>query len=245
MAMKNPTPPRILALWSAPRSRSTAFLRMMTERGDHTVVHEPFSQVVNFGTVEVGPHTAHSDTEVIAALGELAAGGPVFFKDTTDYDYPAILADRDFRTTARHTFIIRHPREAIASHCAVNSELRREDIGFLAALYDAVAAATGDAPVVVDSDDLIDRPEQTVRTYCELVGLDFRAEALSWRSGMRDEWRKTQPWHESTSRTNGFTRTEPAYTRTVDNDPVLAGHFAYHLPFYERLHARRMTVPTT
>ncbi len=34
---------RIIALWAAPRSVSTAFERMMMERGDHAVVHEPFS----------------------------------------------------------------------------------------------------------------------------------------------------------------------------------------------------------
>jgi len=29
----------LLMLWSAPRSRSTAFFAMMAERGDFTVVH--------------------------------------------------------------------------------------------------------------------------------------------------------------------------------------------------------------
>jgi len=32
----------MLMLWSAPRSRSTAFYRMMIERGDFTGVHEPW-----------------------------------------------------------------------------------------------------------------------------------------------------------------------------------------------------------
>ena len=44
----------ILMLWSAPRSRSTAFYRMMIERGDVTGVHEPFSPVEVFGTADIG-----------------------------------------------------------------------------------------------------------------------------------------------------------------------------------------------
>ena len=32
---------RVIWLWAHPRSRSTAVLRMMLERGDVTVVHEP------------------------------------------------------------------------------------------------------------------------------------------------------------------------------------------------------------
>src|SRR5437763_104256 len=43
----------IVALWSAPRCRSTAFLRMMVERGDFTVLHEPCSQLKNFGCAYV------------------------------------------------------------------------------------------------------------------------------------------------------------------------------------------------
>jgi hypothetical protein len=43
----------MLMLWSAPRSRSTAFYRMMTERGDFTGVHEPFSHVRLFRNAEI------------------------------------------------------------------------------------------------------------------------------------------------------------------------------------------------
>ena len=41
-------------LWSAPRARSTAFFRMMIERGDFTGVHEPFSYLAEFGYAEAG-----------------------------------------------------------------------------------------------------------------------------------------------------------------------------------------------
>jgi len=33
----------IIALWSIPRSLSTAFERLMMQRGDFKVFHEPFS----------------------------------------------------------------------------------------------------------------------------------------------------------------------------------------------------------
>lgn len=241
--MTNDTP-RILALWSAPRSRSTAFLRMMTERGDHQVVHEPFSHVINFGTAQVGDRQVHSEQELIAELRALAARGPVFFKDTTDYHYPGLLADGDFLADVTHTFIIRHPAEAIASHFAVNGGLSRDEIGFarLAEIYDAVAARTGIEPVVVDSDDLVAQPENTVREYCDRVGIPFLPRALSWQPGLRPEWRRTQPWHESTSRTNGFAATATRHEQTPGNNPVLAGYLEYHLPHYEKLRAHRMVV---
>ncbi|GAB4052474.1 sulfotransferase-like domain-containing protein [Catellatospora paridis] len=229
----------VLALWSAPRSRSTAFARMMAERGDRTVVHEPFSLVVDFGEVKVGDRVAHTEQDVLAALRATAAEKPVFFKDTTDFHYPALLADEGFLAAATHTFIIRHPAEAIASHHKLNPNLGRDEIGFawLYEIFAAVQAATGTTPVVVDSDDLLDRPAETVRAYCSAVGIPFLPDALSWEPGMRPEWQGTSRWHASTSQTAGFRRNTGDGAAAVAADPVLRAYLDYHLPYYEKLRA--------
>jgi hypothetical protein len=233
--------PNILAMWSAPRSRSTAFARMMAERGDYTVLHEPFSHVEDFGESEVGERVAHTQDEVIAAIWALAASRPLFFKDTTDFHYPGVLADETFLAGPTHTFIIRHPAQAIASHYGLNPQLGRDEIGFawLAEIYDAVAAATGTPPVVVDADDLVERPNETVRAYCAAVRIPFLPQALSWSAGMDQQWQRTSRWHESTSRTTGFSGGAAVVDRdpVVQTDPVLSGYLAYHLPYYERLRA--------
>lgn len=229
----------VLALWSAPRSRSTAFARMMAERNDHLVVHEPFSQVVDFGEAKVGDRVAHTEQDVLDALRAVAAERPVFFKDTMDFHYPALLADQAFLKAATHTFIVRHPTEAIASHFALNPDLGRDEIGFawLYEVFDAVRSATGTTPIVIDSDDLVDRPEDTVRAYCAAVGIPFVPEALSWQPGMRPEWQATSRWHQSTSRTAGFGRRTGDGAAVVDANPVLRGYRDHHLPYYERLRA--------
>ncbi|MFF0429666.1 sulfotransferase family protein [Streptomyces sp. NPDC004520] len=229
----------VLALWSAPRCRSTAFARMMAERDDHAVVHEPLSLVVDFGEVQVGDRIAHNEQDVLAALRAIAVEKPVFFKDTTDFHYPALLADEEFLAAATHTFIIRHPAEAIASHHKLNPDLGRDEIGFerLYEIFTAVQAATGTTPVVIDSDDLLDRPAETVRAYCEAVGIPFVPEALSWQPGMRSEWQSTSKWHQSTSQTAGFARSSGAAVETVAADPKLSAHLDYHMPYYEKLRA--------
>lgn len=229
----------VLALWSAPRCRSTAFARMMAERNDRVVVHEPFSLVVDFGEVKVGDRVAHTEQDVLAALRLIAADRPVFFKDTTDFHYPALLADQEFLAAATHTFIIRHPAEAIASHHALNPDLGRDEIGFarLHEIFTAVRAATGRTPVVIDSDDLLDRPADTVRAYCAAVGIPFMPDALNWQPGMRSEWQGTSRWHESTSRTGGFTRGSRGGAELVAANPALGAYLDYHLPYYELLRA--------
>ncbi len=239
--------PGMLALWSAPRCRSTAFARMIAERGDFTTLHEPFSHLKNFGVTQVGDVAAQDEPELIAAIRSLADGGPVFFKDTTDYHYPGLLADDAFLSGASHTFIVRHPAAAIASHYALNPALRLDEIGFawLAEIFAAVKAASGTVPVVVDSDLLIQQPFEVITAYCEAVGMPFVPAALRWTPGMQTEWQRTSRWHESTSGTTGFASLpghDEEACSLVTGHPVLAGYLEYHLPFYEELRRAALRV---
>jgi hypothetical protein len=232
--------PGVLALWSAPRCRSTAFARMIAERGDFTTLHEPFSHLKDFGVVQVGPAVARDEPGLIAAIRALAESGPVFFKDTTDFHYPGLLADQALLSDAVHTFIVRHPAAAITSHYALNPQLGRDEIGFawLAEIYEAVKAVSPAPPVVIDSDLLVRRPTEVVNAYCAAVGIPFVPGALSWNPGMRAEWQRTSRWHESTSSTSGFAsgpERDDEARAFVAGDPVLAEHLEYHLPFYEKL----------
>jgi hypothetical protein len=54
---------------------------MMAERGDFTVVHEPFSYLVMYGHTDVGGIRVRSEPDLIKALLELS--GQVFAKETT------------------------------------------------------------------------------------------------------------------------------------------------------------------
>ncbi|HEY0169115.1 MAG TPA: hypothetical protein VGB75_18865 [Jatrophihabitans sp.] len=235
-------PPRILALWSAPRCRSTAFSRMVAERGDYLVIHEPFSRLADFGQVRIGEREVRSEAGVIAALRDVASRQPVFFKDTTDFRYPQVLADRDFLAEVRHSFIIREPAEAIASHFRLNPDLRCDDVGFtrLAELFDAVAGLSDRPPAVIDANELLVAPEALVRSYCEQVGIEFRPEALRWSAGMRADWRQTSEWHAATSSTTGFQAPPAEDAVDVRADETLAGYLEHHLPAFQRLHALRL-----
>jgi hypothetical protein len=234
----------ILVLWAAPRSRSTAFFRMMAERGDHVVLHEPFSNRAEFGHAEVAGHRAGSEAELLGAIRALGATGPVFVKDTTDERYPGVLADEAFLARdARHTFLVRHPAETIRSYHAVNPAVRRDQIGLetLHELFTRVRELTGEVPVVLDGDDLVEHPDELVAAYCDRVGLPHRPDALRWRPQDRPEWGPTARWHVTASRSAGFVRT-PRTGPAVQDDPVLAGHLHHHLPFYEQLRQHRLRV---
>jgi hypothetical protein len=233
----------MLMLWSTPRSRSTAFYRMMIERGDFIAIHEPFSHLAVFGDAEVRGRPLATTPEVIAELRSLASVKPVFIKETTDKRYPEVLADQRFLAAdAQHAFLIRHPREAIRSYLALSPNARIHEFGFEAQyeLYLEVRRLTGRAPLVVDAGDLMSRPADTVKAYCAHVGIDFLAHALSWRPSELPEWQRFRYWHADAAASSGFAEVPRRRNPGAEQHPMLGTYVEYHLPFYQRLHERRV-----
>lgn len=236
----------MLMLWSVPRSRSTAFYRMMIERGDFTGVHEPFSHVQVFGHVDIGGRPLATAPQVLAELRSLTATRQVFIKDTTDRRHPGALADRRFLAEdAQHTFLIRHPRETIRSYLGVRRNPRLHEIGFEAQyeVYAKVRRLTGRDPLVVDAGDLMRRPADTIRAYCAHVGIDFRPNALHWQPSDRPEWQGGfSHWFTEVAASSGLAEAPSRRSLYADQHPMLGTYLAYHLPFYQELYRRRLVV---
>ena len=235
--------PGLIAMWAAPRSRSTAFFRYMLEHGGLVALHEPFDNIADHGSTVVNGHPVADPAELIRTLRGLA--GTVFLKETTDRRHHAVLADRRFLAEATHTFLIRAPAEIAASCYALQGQrLTLSEIGLEHAydLYQAILAARGTHPVVVDSEDLIADPAATVAAYCAAVGIPFSRPALHWAPGDRDEWRPSARWHVRVSESNGFTQSPTSYETTTANNAMLARYSAYHEPFYRALRAHRITI---
>jgi hypothetical protein len=237
----------LLMLWSAPRSRSTAFFRMMAERGDFTVVHEPFSYLAEFGYADVAGTRVTSAPDLIAMLRDLGSRTRVFAKETTGKRYPEVLASPSFLASdAVHTFLIRHPRETIASYVTLNPDAPVHKIGFesLYEVYASVTRLTGRSPVVVDAADLMRQPVAVISAYCARAGIPFLPAAMRWKPADRPEWELSRRWHAGVASSSGFAVADAAARADVDVErhPVLGGYLRHHLPYYQALHARRLTV---
>lgn len=245
----------VFALWSAPRARSTAFFRSMLERGDLLTLHEPLEGLVYFGNTEIEGRTFASVNPLLDWLLDETHDMGVFMKETTDPQVlDAVLANRRFLAEVRHAFLIRRPADIAASAYAVITAIKKKDPSYhdmtvggigleaLHGLFVAVADAGGHRPVVIDSDDLVTRPEATMAAYCAAVGLPFIPEALTWEPGERPEWRRSARWHADVSRTSRFEPRAGVHTHTVETSDELARFAAHHQPFYERLRAERLDV---
>lgn len=238
----------VVTMWAHPRALSTAFLRMMIERGDTTVVHEPLVTLADFGTVRIralddaaaaSGETVELDSAgaVVAHLRELGRRRPVFSKDTLEYRYAYLYEHPDELADFHHVFIVRDPAKAIASHYAMKPTVARAEIGYehQSELFDLMRATAVREPLVISAERLIEDPAGVVAGFCDRVGLPFRPDALRWEPQDRDEWRLTRHWHVDATASSGFRVPEKRYTDTVENNDLLKSYDQYHRPFYEHL----------
>ncbi len=199
---------RPLVLWATPRTVSTAFARMIIERGDHVVLDEPWSRAYYFGPERRSkrfPLTFPESTYAAIEAGVLAVGADrLFVKDMAYHAVPGI--SDEMLSAATNTFIIRSPAAALTSLHRRWPDFTPDEAGYRAQrlLFDRVVQLTGTTPVVVDSDRLRADAPGVVAQWCEHVGLDHRPDALSWSPGMRPEWPLWRDWYEDVARSTGF-----------------------------------------
>ncbi|MGW5652754.1 sulfotransferase-like domain-containing protein [Streptomyces humi] len=237
-------PHPVLFLWAHSRSRSTAFFRMMLERGDFIGVHEPFSSIVAQGHADIAGERAATDAEVVDRLQALAQHSPVFVKEVTEYRYP-VLDDPRLPGLGTHTFLVRAPEPTIASHYFMNPDVTCGEIGYehQYEIFDLVRSRTGRTPVLIEAERLVARPEAVVADYCARTGIPHHPGALTWQAGERGEWARTARWHQDVVHSTGISARANTYAHDIHNHPTLARYHAHHEPFYERLRAAASAGP--
>ena len=146
---------RVILLWTVPRSVSTSFERMVSERGDHIVFDEPFSRSYYYGPdrrsarySETIPHS--SAEEVLAEIEEAALERPVFVKDMAYH--AAKLLGPDLLQRFDNCFLVRDPAATVRSLARRWPDFSDDESGW-AHLDEAahIADALGQPRVVLDA----------------------------------------------------------------------------------------------
>ena len=200
---------RPIALWATPRTISTAFDRMMRERGDHHVLTEPFSVAYYDGPEQRSSRYPVTESDatfdaVLAQVMEVADRGPVFVKDMAYHLGPKLDADTLGRFA--NSFLIRDPARSLPSMAKIWPTFTTEEAGYQAqrTAFDLVGELTGETPVVIEATSLQTDPERVVGAWCERVGIEPRPEALTWEPGMPAGWERWADWFEGAATSTGF-----------------------------------------
>jgi hypothetical protein len=201
-------------MWSGPRNISTAMMRAWGNRPDALVIDEPFYAYYLKATGKKHPGAdeiiASSGTDwrkVIAQLtGPIPNARRIFFqKQMAHHLLPEV--DREWLGAVTNCFLIRDPREVIASYIKKREEPALHDLGFVqqAEIFNFVRTCTSSIPPVIDAKDVLKNPEWMLRLLCEAVGVEFSESMLSWPPGLRQTdgiW--ARHWYGEVAKTTSF-----------------------------------------
>ena len=239
--------PLRLAMWSGPRNLSTALLRSWGNRPDTFVCDEPLyaHYLAHTGLDHPGREAviAAGETDwrkVVAWLtGPIPEGKPVFYqKHMTHHLLPEI--DRGWLSSLTHAFLIRDPREMLASLGKTLATPRLADTGLAqqVEIFDLVHSRTGRVPPVVDARDVLENPRGLLHKLCDALDVAFDDAMLAWPPGPRPTdgvWGKH--WYHSVWRSTGF---EPWRPPTEPLPRALEPLLEECLPYHRRLHEHRL-----
>lgn len=234
-------------MWSGPRTISTAMMRSWGNRPDTFVCDEPFyayyllqTGVPHAGAEEVIRNQENDWRKVVAWLTSPVPGSKAIFyqKHMTHHLLPEI--DRGWLDQVTNAFLIREPREVVASFVRVAGEPRLEDTGLPQQLeiFCLVRRRSGRVPPVVDARDVLQNPRRLLGLLCGALDVEFTDAMLSWPSGTRDTdgiWAKH--WYGAVLQSTSF---QPYQRRDIPVPPHLAGLLERAEEIYRPLYEHRL-----
>tara|TARA_B100001115_G_scaffold792_1_gene671 strand:- start:1721 stop:2437 length:717 start_codon:yes stop_codon:yes gene_type:complete len=230
-----------LAVWSGPRNISTALMYSFGNRDDFEIIDEPFygNYLIETGLdhpkrEEIISSQPKNVSSVIDNLTQdrLAVGKNLYQKHMTKHMVDSV--PRDWLGEVNHVFLLRHPARVISSFVKKYNKISEEEVGLKkqVELFLEIKKR-GLEPVVVNSEDIRKKPEDTLTKLCERINLDFKKSMLSWpRGGHKNDGVWASHWYESAHKSTGFSGPE-------DDLPKLKGRNANiakaSMPLYHSL----------
>ncbi len=233
-----------IAMWSGPRNISTAFMRAWENRNDAAVWDEPFyayyleaTGIDHPGADEVIANGEPDWRKVVDKVtGPIPDGRAIFYqKHMTHHLLPEI--DRDWLGLVTNCFLIRDPREVIASYARVRTNLTVADIGVTqqAEIFEWVRSQTGQTPLVLDARDVLQDPRRMMMGLCSALDVPFTELMLTWPPGPRESdgvWGKH--WYASVWKSTGFAPYKPkAHTLPKHLESLVEACAPHYRTLYE------------
>jgi hypothetical protein len=162
-----------------------------------------------------------------------------FYKQMSHHVLPGM--DRSWLRSMTHAFLIRDPRDVIASFIKHVAEPTLEDTGYMQQLgiFRLVQTESRNTPPVVDARDVLEDPRGVLTRLCDSLNVEFMEEMLSWPPGPRPTdglWAKY--WYKEVELTTSFQPYRPK------NEPIpdyLHGLLDTCQHYYLQLYQHRLT----
>lgn len=191
------------------------------QRSDTQVVDEPFyamyfskTDVDHPGKQDVLKAQSPDEEEVKAQIFSERAK-PVFFIKNMAH-HIEVMNNLDFLSKCVNIFLIRNPKQIIASYAQVIDKPVMRDIGieYEWKLFDEL---NDPKSIVLDSGLLLENPESVLKQVCERAGIEFQKQMLAWQAGPKlydGVW--APHWYANVHKSTGFEK-QPTSERTLSD----------------------------
>ena len=227
-------------LWTTPRCLSNVFLCSVSTLNGTKHFHElfsgphyfvPGSEFISANELDIPEEDLTYDGVKNILLSDYPGIDLVFSKELAfclpESMYDDITNGNKFAEFT-HSFLIRDPARAIYSYCKVIEsegdkslmDLSEMQIFYpkMYRLYSFIKEKKGINPVVVDAADLQIHPEETMKSYCDAVGIQFDPKMMSWEAGQfvpRYKVWASKHWHATVIKSTGFHKITPGGQKPV------------------------------
>ncbi len=208
------------------------------QRPDTVVLDEPFYAVYlkgsgadHPGTSEVLASQPIDQKEVLQGIFGVASKPVVFIKNMAHH---IELLDKTFLDKMTNVFLIRNPRQIIASYAEVISEPQMRDIGiqYEYELFGQLKK-NGDTPIVIDSGYVVENPRGVLGKLCNAIGIPFTDAMLKWPAGPKPYDGVWAPyWYGNVHRSVGFEKQKTSSRPLPERLQPLCEHA---MLYYEKL----------
>ena len=144
---------------------------------------------------------------VMAALrGSPPNGSPVWYQKHMWHHMVGPVGYDDFEGFT-HAFLIRKPEQMIASYLRKREAAAFEDFGLerQAEFFEREADRLGQAPPVIDANDVLTDPASVLSRLCEGLGIAWDPAMLCWEPGRRETDGPWAPhWYAAVEASTGF-----------------------------------------
>lgn len=230
-----------IAMWSGPRNISTAMMRSWENRPDCSVIDEPF--YAHYLAQTQSPHPmfdqiiASQSVDYADVANEMSRGSCdtelQYQKQMTHHMLPN--CDLAWTVHLTHCFLIREPAQVVNSYTNSRGECHADDIGIKRQfeLYEAISRMTGQTIPVIDSNEVLRNPEDTLTKLCKALDVPFSRAMLTWPAGRRESdgvW--ASHWYKSVEVSTHFSSpTQNAFSLDARQQAVVEEV----QPYYQKL----------
>ena len=227
---------KIINLISGPRNLSTALMYSFSRRPDTKVIDEQFyaHYLETTGTDHPGREdTLRSmSTDINKVLDDIFNRNEcevLFLKNMAHHHQQMDLSFLDKMT---NLFLVRNPKQLIASFAQVITSPNMKDIG-LKKSWELFNKIENQNPVVLDSAEILKNPKSLLSKLCDNLEINFFEEMLSWPSGGIPEdgpWAKY--WYKNVHSSSGFAKQKTSSRELPKNCESL---YLEALKYYNKL----------